>query len=199
MQRSGRVERPDETLDPSRTSTFVVAPRGCFGPSATPPQGNPWNTGGVPRTPEDHIRQNLRSAWAAGGLANPEAVALLHGTLASYSRHGQRVSRDVFCGWAALEGWSDEELPVLRGIALAADYATPDLGELTTTKAADGSLVVHLTRDEARLARSALREVVLGPYRIPESEFQTLLGFRRDDADGLLNALSDALTEPAGG
>src|SRR4051812_27098875 len=54
---------------------------------------------------ENHVRQNLRSAQAIGGLVNPNAVALLHGTLAGYSRRGASVSMDLLLGWAADEGW----------------------------------------------------------------------------------------------
>jgi hypothetical protein len=87
-------------------------------------------------------------------------------------------------------------LPVLRGLGLVAKVALPDVGELTTTRAEDCHLVVHLTRDEARAALGALREVLLGPYAIPPSEFHTLMSFRPDEArmvlDALINALSDA-------
>jgi hypothetical protein len=148
----------------------------------------------MPRSAEQHVRQNLQSARAIGGLDNPNAVALLHGTLAAHARSGRTVPIATFCQWASDEGWPDDELPVLRGIALAAEYATRDLGELTTTRASDGALLVHLTRDETALARAALREVLLGPYRIPKSEFDTLVGFFQDEADVLLDALSDALT-----
>ena len=106
------------------------------------------------------------------------------------------MSKDVFVGWAADEGWPADTLPVLRGIALAADNATPSLGELTTSKASDGALLVHLTRDEARLVHAALREVLLGPFRIAGDEFQTLTGFRRDEADVLLDALGESLADP---
>jgi hypothetical protein len=102
---------------------------------------------------EKRIRQNLRSARAIGGLDNPNAVALLHGTLAGYSRRGASVSKDVFVGWAADEGWPADTLPVLR-------------------------------------------EVLLGPFRIAGDDFQTLTGFRRDEADVLLDALGDSLADP---
>jgi hypothetical protein len=77
----------------------------------------------------------------------------------------------------------------LRGIALAAQNATADLGQLTTTKASNDSLVVQLTRDEAKLLRGALNNILGGPYAIPEWEFHTLLGFRTDEARVLLDAL----------
>jgi hypothetical protein len=128
-----------------------------------------------------------------GGLENPKAVALLHGTLAGYARRGAPVPKDCFCTWAGEEGWPPETLPVLRGIAFAADDATPSLGELTSSRAADGALLVQLTRDEARLAHAALRELLLGPYRIPDDELDTLTGFRRDEAEVLFDALHAAL------
>ena len=69
-------------------------------------------------------------------------------------------------------------------------------GAVTTSKASDGALLVHLTRDEARLAHAALREVLLGPFRIAGDDFQTLTGFRRDEADVLLDALGESLADP---
>lgn len=53
----------------------------------------------------------------------------------------------------------------------------PDLGELTSTTAAEGSLVVSLTRGETRLAYQALSLTLLGPYAVLESEYHTPLGF----------------------
>jgi hypothetical protein len=142
---------------------------------------------------ERHVRRNLRQALEIGGLENADAIALLHGTLAGYARRGTPVARDRFCAWADQEGWPGESLPVLRGIAYAADNATPNLGELTTTKAAGGALMVHLTLDEAYIAHAALREVLSGPYRVPDEEFHTLTGYRPDEAKVVLDALGDAL------
>jgi hypothetical protein len=132
-----------------------------------------------------------------GGLENPDAVALLHGTLAGYSRRGSSVPTDLFLAWAADEGWPTDAVLALRGVALAAENATPSLGQLTISRAGEGELLVRLTRDEARLAHAALREVLLGPYRIPDDEFHTLTGFRRDEADVLLDALGASLTDPS--
>jgi hypothetical protein len=120
-------------------------------------------------------------------------VNLLHGTLAGLHRRGSPVDVATFCRWAAEQGWPDDELPVLRGVALAAANATKDLGELTMSRAADGSLVVQLTRDEARTAHGALREILLGPHKIREREFHSLMGYRRDEARVAFDALRDAL------
>jgi len=60
-------------------------------------------------------------------------VSLLHGTLTGLHGCGAPVGGGTFCQWAAEEGWTDGELPVLRGVALGAANATKDLGELTTT------------------------------------------------------------------
>jgi hypothetical protein len=138
---------------------------------------------------EQHLRRILRATGVAGGLGNPDAVAIVHGTLAAYSRSGRPVDPERLRSWATAEGWAPDDLLVLRGIALAAEHAMPDLGELTTTKADDGALLVHLTRDEACLAHAALVEIVLGPYSIPDREFHTLTGFRRDAAQLLQQAL----------
>lgn len=93
------------------------------------------------------------------------------------------------------EGWDEEALPVLRGIALAAQHGVADVGELTTTRAEDGNHVVLLTRDEARVAHGALGEVLLGLHPIRESEFRTLTGFERDDARVVFDALGAALKD----
>jgi len=42
-----------------------------------------------------------------------------------------------------------------------------------------------------------LREILLGPHKIPEWEFHTLMRFRRDEARFVLDALQHALsTDP---
>jgi len=46
------------------------------------------------------------------------------------------------------EGWPGDAVPVLRGVALAAENATAYLGELRTTRASSAALMVQLTRDE---------------------------------------------------
>jgi hypothetical protein len=99
---------------------------------------------------------------------------------------------------AAEEGWPQNQILILRGIALVAENATADLGELTTMRAADGTLVVRLTQDEAKLARAALAGTLYGPYSIPEWEFHTLMGFRTDEAQALLDALGRAIGERIG-
>lgn len=96
---------------------------------------------------------------------------------------------------AAEEGWPEDEALVPPAIALAAENATADLGELTTRRAADHALVVCLTEDEARLARAGLVSTMHGPYAVPEWEFHTLMGFRSDEARVLLDSLRDALEE----
>jgi hypothetical protein len=144
------------------------------------------------------IRRHLRDAREAG-IESPVIVARLHGSLAGLHRTGDAVPVDVVCGWAEEEGWTPHDVLVLRGVALAAENATPDLGELTTVRAADGSLVVRLTQDESQLARAALGSVLSGPYAIPAWEFHTLIGFRSDEAqvlrDGLGRALGDRVGE----
>jgi hypothetical protein len=144
---------------------------------------------------ERWVRRNLRLAAHVGGLGNPNAAALIHGTLAGLHRSGNPIPADTLSRWASDEGWPDDALPVLRGLGLAAEFALPDVGELTTTRAEDGRLVVHLTRDEARAAHGALREVLIGPYAIPPSEFHTLMGFRPDEARVVLEALGNALSD----
>jgi hypothetical protein len=142
---------------------------------------------------ERWIRRNLRTAARMGGVESADAVGLILGTLAALHRSGGALDEGTRDRWAVEEGWDEAALPVLRGIALAAEVALPDLGELTTTRAADGSLVVHLTRDEARAAHGALREVLLGPHAIPEWEFHPLMGFRPDAARVVFDALGAAL------
>jgi hypothetical protein len=144
---------------------------------------------------EEWVRRDPRNAAASGGLGNPHSVARIHGTFASLSRSGSPLLGSTFVRWAAEEGWSEDDLPVLRGVALAAEAAMPDLGELTTTRAADGQLVVHLTRDEALTRRP---EGTAAPsLRHPESEFNTLMGFRPDEAEVVLDALGAALSGTA--
>jgi hypothetical protein len=117
----------------------------------------------------------------------------LHGSLAGLQRTSQAVPVEVVCQWADESGWSRDDVLVLRGIALVAAHATANLGELTTTRAADETLVVHLTEDETRLARAAVSNVLHGPYAIPDWEFQTLTGFQTDEARALLDATGRAI------
>ena len=142
---------------------------------------------------EVFVRRHLQNC--VGRLGDPAVVALLHGSLAGLHRTRQPVPVDVVCQWAAEEGWPQDQVLVLRGIALAAENATADLGELTTTRAADHALVVCLTEDEAKLARAGLASIMHGPHAIPEWEFHTLMGFRSDEARVLLDSLRGALGE----
>jgi hypothetical protein len=62
----------------------------------------------------------------------------------------------------------------------------------------DREPVAQLTGDETRLARAALVHVLFGPYAIPDSEFHTLLGFTREEAQALEDSLGEALGERIG-
>jgi hypothetical protein len=145
---------------------------------------------------EEFVRRRLREF--RGRVEDPDAVYGLHASLVGLHRTGQAASVEVVCKWAQEEGWARDQVLALRGIALVAAHATADLGELTTTRAADERLVVHLTEDETRLARAAVSSILSGPYAIPEWEFDTMTGFRTDEARALLDATGRAIGQRIG-
>lgn len=89
------------------------------------------------------MRRHLRNA-VKDRVERPKVVSLLHGS-AGLHRSGRPLPLDQLLTWAREEGWNDEDILILRGIALAAANTTSDLGELTRTKAADGTLRVRLS------------------------------------------------------
>jgi hypothetical protein len=132
-------------------------------------------------------------------LEDPEGVGVLYGTLGALRRAGRTVSPDEVRAWALESGWSSETAWALSGIALAVRDGLPDIGALSTGPAADGNLVVSLTRDEARIARSALSEVLHGLPEMHrdggmnEGDLRAIFGYNALQAEAVLEALNEAL------
>jgi hypothetical protein len=131
-------------------------------------------------------------------LEDPERVGLLYGSLGALRRAGRTVAPDEARAWALESGWSSEAAWALSGIALAVRDGLPDIGTLSTGTAADGNLVVSLTRDEARVARSALFEVLYGlpdMHRdggMNEGDLHAIFGYDKLQANAVLEALNEA-------
>lgn len=153
---------------------------------------------------ERFLRQNLRTTANRGGLDEPSNASLMHGSLRGLVRKGELPGWEELRAWAVDEGIQPDDVEALRGIRLAVAHSEHDVGQLTV--AVEDHLVLRLTRDEARIARSALGLMLFGPFcnhhghrnhDDPFWEVHTLTGFWPDEYRTLYDAFNARLEPPS--
>jgi hypothetical protein len=133
----------------------------------------------------------------ADALGHPETVSLIYGCLGTLRRAGRIVEPEEVRTWALEAGWTPDSASEFAGIARVVRDGLPDIGALSTPAAADGSLIVSLTADEALVARAALHEVLFGTPEIRREgmsggDVLALIGYDAVEARAVLEALNKA-------
>jgi hypothetical protein len=148
------------------------------------------------KSTETQIRDALRRVTPEGPS---DLMEPLVGVAASVDLRGQGMAAEQLHRWAVEEGWPEEAAWMLAGVALAADIdAARPAASTGCASTGDEAPTVCLTRAQAIAARHALIEVLLGPYSIPESEFETLTGVTPGEAQEALEALDVTLDTQSG-